>query len=136
MCILYDTTQTLDDYQLEVDNFKRDKNENIKKTKARASKLIRHLEPLSDEAAWPETFNNMRKSILRQVVNASTRVHIDLEEGRLVKAGASLDVESLVKMAHKFERYNNAIPTKDAPTIYQVATLTPKKSSIKISKTS
>ena len=135
LCILYDTTQNLDDYQNEVDNFKRDKNENIKKTMARANKLIRRLEPLSDEAAWPETFNNMRKSILRQVVNAPTRAHIDLEESRLVKAGASLDVESLVQMAHEYERYNNAIPTKDVPTIYQVATLTPKKSAIEITKT-
>ena len=98
---------------------------------ARANKLIRRLEPLSDEAAWPETFNNMRKSILRQVVNAPTRAHIDLEEARLVKAGASLDVPT--KDVPTI--YQVATPTKDVPTIYQVATLTPKKSAIEITKT-
>jgi hypothetical protein len=47
LCVLYDTTQTLDDFQKEVDNFKREKNENLKKSMARANKLIRRLEPLS-----------------------------------------------------------------------------------------
>jgi hypothetical protein len=31
LCVLYDTTQTLDDFQKEVDNFKAEKNENLKK---------------------------------------------------------------------------------------------------------
>ena len=80
LCILYDTTQTLDDFQKEVDSFKREKNENLKKSMARANKLIRHLEPLSTKAAWPETYNNMQKAILRQVVAPTTRALIDMEE--------------------------------------------------------
>jgi hypothetical protein len=52
LCVLYDTTQTLDDFQKEVDDFKPEKNENLKKSMARANKLIRSLEPLSTEAAW------------------------------------------------------------------------------------
>ncbi len=51
LCVLYDTTQTLDDFQKEVDDFKREKNENLKKSMARANKLTRCLEPLSTEAA-------------------------------------------------------------------------------------
>ena len=46
LCILYDTTQTLDNFQKEVDSFKTEKNENLKKSMARANKLIRHLKPL------------------------------------------------------------------------------------------
>jgi hypothetical protein len=46
LCILYDTTQTLDDFQKEVDSFKREKNENLKKSMARGNKLYRHLQPL------------------------------------------------------------------------------------------
>ncbi len=34
LCVVYDTTQTLDDFQKEVDNFKREKNENLKKSMA------------------------------------------------------------------------------------------------------
>jgi hypothetical protein len=73
LCVLYDTTQTLDD-------FKREKNKKLKKSMARANKLIRHLEPLSTKAAWPETYNNMQKAILRQVVAPTTRALIDMEE--------------------------------------------------------
>jgi len=135
LCVLYDTTQTLDDFQKEVDDFKREKNENLKKSMARANKLIRRLEPLSTEAAWPETYHNMRKSILRQVVSTTTRTHIDMEESRLIKAGATYDVDSLIKMAHEYESYNNAIPTKDIQTMYQVASMAPRRSPTDISKT-
>ena len=90
LCVLYDTTQTLDD-------FKREKNKKLKKSMARANKLIRRLEPLSTKAAWPETYNNMQKAILRQVVAPTTRALIDMEEHQLIKAGAVY----------------SAIPTKD-----------------------
>jgi hypothetical protein len=49
LCVLYDTTQTLDDFQKEVDDFKREKNQNLKKSMACANKLIRRLEPFSTE---------------------------------------------------------------------------------------
>ncbi len=125
--VLYDTTQTLDDFQKEVDNFKREKNENLKKSMARANKLIRCLEPLYTKAAWPETYNNMRKAILCQVVGPATRAHIDMEEHRLIKAGAVYHVNSRIKVAHEYESYHSAIPTKDIQTVYQVASMAPRK---------
>jgi hypothetical protein len=67
-----------------VDDFKREKNENLKKSIACANKLIRCLEPLSTEAAWPETYNNMQKAILCQVFAPTTRAHIDMEEHSLI----------------------------------------------------
>lgn len=133
LCVLYDTTQTLDDYQREVDNFKRDKNENLKKAMARVNKLIRRLEPLSSADAWSETYDNMRKSVLRQIVGTSTKAHIDMEENRLVKAGATYDVDSLIRMAHEYEQYNNAVPTKDVQTVYQVASMAPRRNATDIS---
>jgi hypothetical protein len=102
---------------------------------ARANKLIRRLEPLSTEAAWPETYNNMRKAILRQIVAPTTRAHIDMEEHRLIKAGAVYDVDSLIKMAHEYESYHSAIPTKDIQTVYQVASMAPMKLPMEITRT-
>jgi hypothetical protein len=118
-----------------VDDFKREKKENLKKSMARANKLIRRLEPLSTEAAWPETYNNMRKAILRQVVAPTTRAHIDMEEHRLIKAGAIYDVDSLIKMANEYESYHSAVPTKDIQTVYQVASMAPRKSPMEITRT-
>ncbi len=102
---------------------------------ARANKLIRRLEPLSTEAAWPETYNNMRKAILRQVVAPTTCAHIDMEEHCLIKVGAVYDVDSLIKMAHKYKSYHSAIPTKDIQTVYQVASISPRKSPLEITQT-
>jgi hypothetical protein len=67
----------------------------------------------------------MRKAILRQVVVPTTRAHIDMEEHRLIKAGAVYNVDSLIKMAHEYESYHSAIPTKDIQTLYQVASMAP-----------
>jgi hypothetical protein len=80
---------------------------------AHANKLIRCLKPLSTEAAWPETYNNMPKAILQQVVMPTTCAHIDIEEHLLTKAGAVYNVDSLIKMAHEYKSYHNTIPTKD-----------------------
>jgi hypothetical protein len=135
LCVLYDTAQTLDYFQKEVDDFKREKNENLKKSMARANKLIKRLEPLSTEAAWPETYNNMQKAILPQVVAPTTHAHINMEEHRLIKAGAVYNVDSLIKMAHEYESYHNAIPTKDIQTVYQVASMAPRKSPLEITRT-
>jgi hypothetical protein len=135
LCVLYDTTQTLEDFQKEVDDFKQEKNENLKKSMARANKLTRRLEPFSTEAARPETYNNMWKAILRQVVGPATRAHIDMEEHRLIKAGAVYDVDSLIKVAHEYGSYHNAIPTKDIQTVYQVASMAPRKSPMEITRT-
>jgi hypothetical protein len=38
-------------------------------------------------------------------------------------------------MAHEYESYHNAIPTKDIQTVYQVASMAPRKSPIEITRT-
>jgi hypothetical protein len=55
-----------------------------------------------------------------------------MEEHRLIKAGAVYDVDSLIKMAHEYESYHSAIPTKDIQTVYQVASMAPRKSPMEI----
>jgi hypothetical protein len=58
-----------------------------------------------------------------------------MEEHRLIKAGAVYDVDLLIKMAHEYESYHNAIPTKDIQTVYQVASMAPRKSPMEITRT-
>ncbi len=58
-----------------------------------------------------------------------------MEEHRLIKAGAVYDVDSLIKMAHEYESYHSAVPTKDIQTVYQVASMAPRKSPMEITRT-
>jgi hypothetical protein len=41
-----------------------------------------------------------------------------MEEHHFIKAGAVYGVDSLIKMAHKYQSYHSAIPTKDIQTVY------------------
>lgn len=127
LAMLYDNPKTMDDYTHEIDNFTRQKHERLRKAMTRATKLISRLEPMSSEEAWPETKNNMRKAILRQIVLQPTRVHIDLEERKMTRAGAFYNLDSLIEMADEYEGINNAIPQQDMPTNFQVASYSPKK---------
>ena len=77
----------------------------------------------------------MQKAILRQVVLPTTRSHINIEEHRLIKARAVYNVDSLIKMAYEYESYHSAIPTNDIQTVYQVASMTPRKSPLEITRT-
>ena len=97
---IYDKTPSLDDYKTEVDNFIRKKNETITQAMARATTTIQKLRPMSSEGAWPETRDNMRKSILKQIVQSTTKSHLNYEEAKMNSSGGLCNIESLIQIAH------------------------------------
>ena len=125
---LYDDVETIDDFKYQVDNFVRQKNETISKAMARATNLIGKLAPLHSVAAWPEKSEDMGKSILKQIVNQQTRIELDMEEQKMIRAGASLSLSQMVKIAFDHEKYHKTIPGKEVPTTFQVASMTPSTS--------
>ena len=126
LAALYDDVETIDDHKHKVDNFTRLKDETISKTMARAKNLIHKLAPLHSRAAWPEKSEDMGKSILKQVVAQATRVALDMEEQKMIRAGANLGLNQMIDLAFDHEKYNKLIPTKEVQTTYQVASMTPK----------
>ena len=57
-----------------------------------------------------------------------------MEEHHLIKAVAVYDVDWFIKMAHKYESYHSAIPTKDIQTVYRIASMAPRKSPLEINR--
>ena len=131
---IYDKTPSLDDYKAEVDNFVRHKGETIIQAMARASTLIYRLRPTSSEAAWPEVSNNMRKSILKQIVHSTTKAHLTYEESKMLSSGGVSNVDSLITMAHQYEQAMGKMPEKEMHTAYQTASHAPKYSAAEIKK--
>ena len=124
----YEDINTIDDYKMQVDNFTRKKDETITRAMSRATNLIQYLSPLHSKAAWPEKSEDMGIAILKQIVNSSTRIHIDWEEQNMIRAGGSLSLRQLIKSAFDHEKYHKSIPTKDLQTTFQVASMTPRTS--------
>ena len=126
LATLYDQVDTIDDHKHNVDNFVRQKNETVSKAMTRAKTLIEKLAPLHSRAAWPEKCEDMGKAILKQIVNQDTRVALDMEEQKMIRAGASLSLKQMTNLAFDHEKYNKLIPTKDVATTFQVASMTPR----------
>ena len=124
----YEDINTIDDYKMQVDNFTRKKDETITRAMSRATNLIQYLSPLHSKAAWPEKSEDMGIAILKQIVNSSTRIHIDWEEQNMIRAGGSLSLRQMIKSAFDHEKYHKSIPTKDLQTTFQVASMTPRTS--------
>ena len=123
---IYDKTPSLDDYKSEVDNFIRKKNETITQAMARATTIIQKLRPMSSEGAWPETRDNMRKSILKQIVQSTTKRHLTYEEAKMNSSGGLCNIESLIQIAHQYEQAMGSMPEKEIVTAYQTASYAPK----------
>ena len=117
-----------------MDNFSRAKQESITQAMARATSLIQKLRPTSSTAAWPEISDNMRKTILKQIVTTSTKSQLTYEEARMNASGGHCNVDSLITMAHQWEMAHGQAPDKKIETVYSTASCTPKYSAQEIKK--
>ncbi len=131
LAALYDDVKTLEDFKHQVDNFARAKNETITKAMTRAMNLIEKLSPLHAKGSWLNRKEDMEKSILKQIVDEKTRIFIDMEETKMIRAGASLTIKQIVKHAFDHEKYHKSIPTKEVNTTFQVASMTPRTKPLK-----
>jgi len=89
-----------------VDNFSRAKNETITKAMTRAMNLIEKLSPLHAKGSWLDRKEDMVNSILKQIVDKKNRIFINMEETKMIRAGASLTVKQIVKHAFDHKKYH------------------------------
>ncbi len=75
--------------------------------------LIKKLSPLHAKGSWLDRKEDMGRSILKQIVDEKTRIFIDMEETKMIRAGASLTLKQIVKHAFDHEKYHKSIPTKE-----------------------
>jgi hypothetical protein len=112
LAALYHDVETLDDFKHQVDNFARAKNETITKAMTRAMNLIEKLSPLHAKGSWLDRKEDMVNSILKQIVDKKNRIFINMEETKMIRAGASLTVKQIVKNAFDHEKYHSQFRPK------------------------
>ncbi len=116
LAALYDDVETLDNFKHQVDNFARAKIETITKAMTRAMNLIEKLSPLHAKGSW---LNRKRTWVIPSSNKLSTkknRIFINMEETKMIRAGASLTLKQIVKHAFDHEKYHKSIPTKEVNT--------------------
>lgn len=127
---LYAKKQTMSDHQKAVDNFIRLKGEELPLAMGRVKILANRLQSSSDHYAWPETRHRMLRSVLKQIILPATRRDLDLKEFEALEAGGKTDIDTLVKIADRYERVNDMVPTSDCATIFMSASCQPKITAI------
>lgn len=118
---LYDSGATLNDYKRELDNFQRPTGEPIRKTMIKYRNLWDKFKHTYADDTWPEILEMKLIMGIKTLIAQSTKQHIELEENRIKRAGATMGIETYISMAEEFEDIHNAIPKKPLGTILQTA---------------
>jgi hypothetical protein len=123
---IYATKRTLLEDQKAVDDFIRLKEEALDIAMKRCGILVERLRPMYDDLAWPEIHHRMMRGVLKQIISAKTRRHVDLYEKGILKEGGHVAVTALISMAQVYEESHDEVPKKDNPTVFQTASGEPK----------
>jgi len=122
---LYDTSTTYNDYKRELDQFTRPVNEILSKTMMRYRSLLEKTKHTYPEDTWPGVLELKMLMTLKMMVTNDTRYHIETEERRTKKVGATIPVATLIDLAEEFEDIRGQQPKKAIVAAYQTASLAP-----------
>ena len=117
--IKYCKTMTLEDYNQQIDNFKRIGNEDLKLTMQRAKDLFTKTKPLYRASAFEDQMDDRIKIILKQVIPSGARAEVLKMEQNAREQGGIYTAETLIEIAHKYERAHKCVPTKDIQVLFQ-----------------
>jgi len=119
---VYMKKRTRDADRQAVDKFARLKDEPLEVCMHRSQVAIDRLRHLHRDTEWPEARKAMRRNILTQVITDETRKYIQMEEDETLESmGYTYDLETLIRMASKYEKLHNKAPKKELSTVFQVA---------------
>ena len=110
---LYGSKRTILDDQKELSNFTRKPNEDIKTAICRARCLNERLKPLYPKDSWIDTSNRTLKQILKSILLSQTKAHLECEELKCLKVGASMDLDSMIDLVDTYEISHKLVPTSD-----------------------
>ena len=110
---LYGSKRTILDDQRELNSFTRKANEDIKTAICRARCLNERLKPLYPKDSWFDTSNRTLKQILKSILLPQTKSHLECEELKCLKIGASMDLDSMIDLVDTYEISHKLVPTVD-----------------------
>jgi len=104
-----------------VDEFSRNKGEELESCLQRAEIVIDKLKVLHSETAWPEIKLQLKRKILMQVIAEEVKKFILAEENEAIEnTGIPIAFNKMVKLAAKYERQTGKTPEYHATFEQQI----------------
>ena len=108
---LFTSSKTIEDDKRELEAFARKPGEDLTKCMARYNSKIRRIQHLYTPAAFPAIQESKMLSGLFALILPKTKAYLDIESCRATIAGAPFKIDSLIQMAHTYEKSYNEVPT-------------------------
>jgi hypothetical protein len=109
---LYTSTKTIEDDKRELEAFVRKPQEDLTRCMARYSGKIRRIQHLYDPIAFPAIMEARMQTGLFALISPKTKAYLETESCKATIAGAPFKLESLIQMAHTYEKSYNEVPTQ------------------------
>ena len=108
---LFTSNKTIEDDKRELETFARKSGEDLTRCMARYSSKIRRIQHLYTPVAFPAIQESKMLSGLFALITPKTKAYLETESCRATIAGAPFKIESLIQMAHTYEKSYNEVPT-------------------------
>ena len=108
---LYTSSKTIEDDKRELEAFARKPGEDLTRCMARYNSKIRKIQHLYTPVAFPAIQESKMLSGLFALITPKTKAYLDTESCKATIAGAPFKIESLIQMAHTYEKSYGEVPT-------------------------
>lgn len=108
---LFTSSKTIEDDKRELEAFARKPGEDLTRCMARYSSKIRKIQHLYTPAAFPAIQESKMLSGLFALITPKTEAYLETESFRATIAGAPFKINSLIQMAHTYEKSYSEVPT-------------------------
>ena len=109
---LFTSNKTIEDDKRELEAFARKPQEDLTRCMARYSGKIRRIQHLYDPIAFPAIQEARMLTGLFALISQKTKAYLETESCKATIAGAPFKLESLIQMAHTYEKSYNEVPTQ------------------------
>jgi hypothetical protein len=108
---LYTRSKTIEDDKKELETFTRKQNEDLPRVMSRYRSKVQKLESLYDTHAFPAIMEAKLLSGLHAMITPKTKAYLETESVKATMAGAPFALDTLIQLAHTYEKNYNEVPT-------------------------
>ena len=132
---IYGATITIEDYIRQLNEFKREPLEPIRRTMMRYERILAKTIEGPMNSYWKHEKDTKMIIAVKMFVTQTTRKHLEAEERLVRREGGIITVNYLLDLAEEYENRNDALPKNEMKSTFLTATLAPAHNSDSINQT-
>ena len=132
---IYGATITIDDYIKQLNDFKREPLEPIRRTMMRYERILAKTLEGPMNSYWNHEKDTKMIIAIKMFVTQTTRKHLEAEERLVRREGGIITVDYLLDLAEEYETRKDAMPKNEMKSTFLTATLAPAHNSESINQT-